>query len=214
MNAFGAFWGKWERERDKDGQERGVEIIEMALTEEEGDGGGRSWRGMGRKGRQRGAECSFKWKLALSLMARTSNDDPPPPSDYFNVVSAFLHAHTLTHTQYSHNHHPTRPFKNLLMTHTHTHTLPNPPETRNSVKVWWCIIFLSTSIHLPFLTISHSLLFTLFIFRRTLAPYLSSASARIQQCWIPRLIFFSAYKHRTSETLFVCQHHNPHHNLS
>lgn len=109
----------------------------MALTEEEGDGGGRSWRGMGRKGRQRGAECSFKWKLALSLMARTSNDDPPPPSDYFNVVSAFLHAHTLTHTQYSHNHHPTRPCKNLLMTHTHTHSSKpsRDEEQRESVMM-------------------------------------------------------------------------------
>ena len=79
LGHFGVSERERERERDKDGQERGVEIIEMALTEEGGDGGGRSWRGMGRKGRQRGAECSFKWKLALSLMAGTSNDDPPLP---------------------------------------------------------------------------------------------------------------------------------------
>ena len=186
LGHFGVSDREREKERDKDGQERGVEIREMALTEEEGDGGGRSWRAMGRKGRQRGAECSFKWKLALSLMAGTSNDDPPPPADYLNIVSAFLHAHTLTHnihiTIIPHVHART------YWRHTHTH----PPETWNSVKVWWCIIFLSTSIHLPLLTISHSLLFTLFIFRRMLAPYLSSASARIQQCSVLRRIFLHA----------------------
>lgn len=35
--------------REEDGQERGGEIRKMALTEEDGDGGGQRWRGKGRK---------------------------------------------------------------------------------------------------------------------------------------------------------------------
>lgn len=48
----------------------------MAHGEEDGDGAG-GGREAGEAG-GRGAECSFKWKLPLSLMAAASNDDPLP----------------------------------------------------------------------------------------------------------------------------------------
>lgn len=63
------------RER-KGGPGKREEKSERWYSLEEGDGGGQRWRAKGREGRKRGAECSFKWKLALSLMAGTSNDDP------------------------------------------------------------------------------------------------------------------------------------------
>lgn len=75
MNAFGALWGKGERRmasKEGDKSERWHTLKRREMDADRGGEGG--------KGRKRGAECSFKWKLALSLMAGTSNDDTPPPT--------------------------------------------------------------------------------------------------------------------------------------
>lgn len=106
--------------------------------------------------------------------------------------------HTHTHTQYSHNHSPTHlhisihiekhaSYSQHAYTHAHIQklTLPHPQETGNSVKVWWCIIFFSTSIHLSFPIVSFSLLFTPFISGRQDDVYLcvySNFSAWIFIC--------------------------------
>lgn len=122
------------------------------------------------RGRRERAECSFKWKLALPLMAGTNNDDPP---DYLNMVSAvFTCAHTHKIFTQPSSHMSThlctllKACKNLLMTHTHIHTHSSTPprdgEQRESVMMHHFLKHLYPS------SFPHSLLFTPFSWRKLL----------------------------------------------
>lgn len=72
MEALGALWGNGQRWVDGEREEKSDGWHSLRRREMEAD------RGKGEERRGKGAECSFKWKLAFSLMAGTSNDDPPP----------------------------------------------------------------------------------------------------------------------------------------
>lgn len=70
--------GRAGKKKDREGRTAGEEEdkSERWHTVKRMETGAVRGREGGEEGK-RGAECSFKWKLALSLMAATSNDDPP-----------------------------------------------------------------------------------------------------------------------------------------